>query len=176
MKPAITRQNATVLTVLNVIAALAAGCAATPLATKPVTSHVVHIAGSGKKLGLVQDPVTGQYSLGYQSLFIGVTTVPITTAMDTNGTLRFIEPDAVASYEVAGKGGYFGAAGSTYTVAVGPNAVQTLIGGQHLPINSQLWTNSSLNLATLPATASATAPVTGNATTAATPLIPAPVK
>jgi hypothetical protein len=51
-----------------------------------------------------------------------------------------------------------------------------LIGGQHLPINSQLWTNSSLNLATLPTTASAAAPATGNATTPATPHIPAPVK
>jgi hypothetical protein len=176
MKPTITLPTSTNLTLLAAIAGLAAGCAATPLATRPVTSHVVHIAGSGKKLGLVQDPVTGQYSLGYQSLFIGVTTVPITTAMDTNGTLRFIEPDAVASYEIAGKGGYFGAAGSTYTVAVGPNAVQTLIGGQHLPINSQLWTNSSVNLATLPTTGPAAAPATGSVATPATPLVPAPVK
>ena len=133
------------------MAALLSACAATPLATKPVSTHVVHIAGSGKKLGLVQDPVTGQYSLGYQSIFVGVTTVPITTAMDTNGTIHFIEPDAVASYEIAGKGGYFGSAGSTYTVAVGPNAVQTLLGGQHVPINGTYWTNQAAN-ATLPLT------------------------
>ena len=140
-----------ILGLFAIAAVFMSGCAATPLATKPVSTHVVHIAGSGKKLGLVQDPVTGQYSLGYQSIFVGVTTVPITTAMDTNGTIHFIEPDAVASYEIAGKGGYFGSAGSTYTVAVGPNAVQTLLGGQHVPINGTYWTNQAAN-ATLPLT------------------------
>jgi len=126
------------------------GCAVTPLASKPVTTHVVHVAGSGKKLGIVQDPVTGQYSLGYQSIFVGITTVPITTAQDTNGTIHFIEPDAVASYEVSAKPGWFGSAGSTYTVAVGQNAVQTLLGGQHPPVNAQYWTNANINVTTLP--------------------------
>ena len=133
---------------LAAVAALAltqAGCTATNLATKPVSTHVVHIAGSGKKLGLVQDPVTGQYSLGYQSVFVGVTTIPITTAQDTNGTIRFIEPDVVTSYEIAGKGGFFGSAGSTYTVAVGTQAVQTLLGGAHVPINGTYWTNQAAN-------------------------------
>jgi hypothetical protein len=139
------------LTGLVAIAAVAlfTGCQATSLATRPVSTHVVHIAGSGKKLGIVQDPVTGQYSLGYQSIFIGVTTVPITTAQDTNGTIHFIEPDAVASYEIAARPGLFGTAGSTYTVAVGPNAVQTLLGGQHQPINGVLWVNAPTNQPTL---------------------------
>jgi hypothetical protein len=137
------------------------GCAATPLATKPVTTHVVHIAGSGKKLGIVQDPVTGQYSLGYQSIFVGVTTVPITTAMDTNGVVHFIEPDAVASYEIAGKNGIFGSAGSTYTVAVGENAVQTILGGQHSPVNAGFYgTNNIVTSSPQPSTVSSPTPAT----------------
>lgn len=139
------------------LCALLSGCVASPLATHPVTTHVVHIAGSGKKLGVVQDPVTGQYSLGYQSIFVGVTTVPITTAMDTNGVVQFIEPDAVASYEVAGKNGIFGSAGSTYTVAVGQGAVQTMLGGQHVPINGQFYGTN--NIVAQPVQATVTSPV-----------------
>ena len=149
---------------LITVAAIAAvgvmftGCAATPLAQKPVTTHVVHIAGSGKKLGLVEDPVTGQYSLGYQSIFVGITTVPVTTAMNTNGTVVFITPDAVASYEIAAKNGIFGSGGSTYTVAVGQSAVATLLGGQHPPVNLGYWTNSATSgTVSLPTTANAAA-------------------
>lgn len=134
----------TILTVLTAVTMLFTGCQATSLAAHPVTTHVVHIAGSGKKLGIVQDPVTGQYSLGYQSIFVGVTTVPITTAQDTNGVVHFIEPDAVASYEIAGKNGIFGSAGSTYTVAVGQSAVQTLLGGQHLPVNGEFYSTNNV--------------------------------
>lgn len=148
------------------ILTLLVGCVATPLATKPVTTHIVHIAGSGKKGGIVQDPVTGQYSLGYQSIFMGITTVPITTAMDTNGVIHFIEPDAVASYEILGKSGIFGSAGSTYTVAVGQKATQTLLGGAHLPVNSQFFsTNNPTFSPTLPTVASpqpAVAPIKPN--------------
>ena len=36
------------------------------------------------------------------------------------------------------------------TFAVGPNAVGTLLGGQHPPINSPYWTNSSTGVSTLP--------------------------
>lgn len=150
-------KNLFFLTAAAISALLMTGCQATSLAKNPVTTHVVHIAGSGKKLGVVQDPVTGQYSLGYQSIFVGITTVPITTAMDTNGVVHFIEPDAVASYEISGKNGIFGSAGSTYTVAVGQNAVQTLLGGQHLPVNGGFYGTN--NIVVQPVMPTATAPV-----------------
>lgn len=148
MKSLVSKLNGA--TAAGLAAALAAGCSSTTLATRPVTTHVVQVVGSGKKLGLVQDPVTAQYSLGYQSILIGLMTVPITTAMDTNGAVKYLVPDAVASYEIAGKAGFFGGAGSTYTVAVGPNAVGTLLGGQHPPINGALWTNLNINVTSLP--------------------------
>lgn len=155
-----TKLNRIIGAALMAAVTLLTGCQATNLATHPVTTHVVHIAGSGKKLGIVQDPVTGQYSLGYQAIFIGVTTVPITTAQDTNGAVHFIEPDAVASYEIAGKNGIFGSAGSTYTVAVGQNAVQTLLGGQHIPVNGQFYgTNNILPQVVIP-TVTTPAPAT----------------
>jgi len=153
------------LALAGLAAAFLAGCAATPLATKPVTTHVVHIAGSGKKLGLVQDPVTGQYSMGYQSIFVGVTTVPVSISQDTNGTITYIEPDVVASYEIAGKTGIFGSGGSTYTVAVGKQAVQTMLGGGHPPINTQFYsTNNPTVMPTLTTTAAAAQGTTINPT------------
>ena len=115
------------------------GCQ-TSIATRPVTTHVVQVVGTGKKLGIVEDPVTGMYSAGYQSIMVAITTVPVETAQDTNGMIKFITPDAVASYEINGQSGLFGKAGSTYTVAVGPKAVDTLLGGMHLPVNENIVT------------------------------------
>ena len=121
----------------------------------------------------MQDPVTAQYSLGYQSIMVGVMTVPVSTAMDTNGSVRFIVPDAVASYEIAGKAGFFGGAGSTYTVAVGPNAVGTLLGGQHPPINGPIWTNLNINVTSLPlaSNALAVATLTSGSNTTQVPIV-----
>jgi|GEM_PF-2577986 len=146
----------TVLT-LGAIATLFAGCSSTDLLKHPSTTHIVDAKLSVKKLGAVQDPVSGQYSLGYQSGFVGLTTIPITTAMDTNGTIHFIVPDATISYEVGGKSGIFGSGGSTYTLAVGQNAVQTLLGGQHFPINGGFY--STNNVVVQPVMATVTSPV-----------------
>lgn len=136
------------------------GCGTpTSLATRPVTTHVIQVTGSGKKLGVVEDPVTGQYSLGYQSIIVGVTTVPVTTAVDTNGAVRFIEPDVVTSYEIAGKNGIFGSAGSTYTVAVGKEGVATLLGGNHPPVNEGFYgTNNTMTYSSQPSTVSSPTP------------------
>ena len=101
------------------------GCASN---TNLKTPHVYQASGKGIKFGLVQDPVTGQYSFGFQSLYAGGMVVPINVAVGTNGEVNAVVPDAVMSYEIGGKGTFFGSADSTVTFAVGPNAVQTIPG------------------------------------------------
>ena len=129
------------------------------------TAHVFQGAGKGLKLGVVQDPVTGQYSLGYQSLYLGTMLVPIFAVQSTNGgPVVVTTPDAVMSYEVGGKGTFFGSASSTCTFAVGPNAVGSLLGGQHLPINSPYWTNSATGNSTLPLNGTVTPTVASTVT------------
>ena len=124
------------------------------------TAHVFQASGKGIKFGIVQDPVTGQYSFGYQSIFAGAMVVPIMAVQDTNGgPVQITTPDAVMSYELGGKGTFFGSGDSTVTFAVGPNAVQTILGGQHPPINSPYWTNSASGLSTTLPTVGSPTPV-----------------
>ena len=152
------------VTLAAVAATLVAGCAS-GLNTK--TAHVFQAGGKGIKCGVVQDPVTGQYSLGYQSLYLGTMMVPIFAVESTNGGPVIVTtPDAVMSYEVGGKGTFFGSGSSTCTFAVGSNAVQTLLGGQHVPINSPYWTNSAAGLSSsLPLNSTVTPTVTSTITT-----------
>jgi len=156
-------------------AILGTGCASN---TNLKTPHVYQASGKGIKLGVVQDPVTGQYSLGYQSIFAGAMVVPINVAVGTNGEVSAVVPDAVMSYEISGKPTFFGSGGSTVTFAVGPNAVGTLLGGQHPPINAPYWTNSSTGVSTLPINGAVTPTVTSlvgtNSTTS--PIVINPLK
>ena len=151
------------------------GCASNTAMTK---THVYQASGKGIKFGIVQDPVTGQYSLGYQSIFAGAMIVPIDVAVATNGTVSAVVPDAVMSYEIGGKGTFFGSGDSTVTFAVGPNAVNTLLGGQHIPINGVYWTNSSTGVSTLPINGAVTPTVTSMAGTNSTtsPIVINPLK
>ena len=133
------------------------------------TTHVFQASGKGIKLGIVQDPVTGQYSLGYQSIFAGAMVVPIMAVQSTNGgPVLITTPDAVMSYELGGKGTFFGSGSSTVTFAVGPNAVQTILGGQHPPNNSPYWTKSAPGQTTLPVNGTTVPTVTSTGTNGAT--------
>jgi len=135
-------------------ATLSTGCVSRPI-TNPAPSHVVSIVGSGKKLGVTQDPLTQLYQLGYASVFGGLLTVPVVSSIEGAGTNQLLvmhTPDVVARYEIGGKATFFGSAGSTYTVAVGSGACNTLLGGQSPPVNVGYWTNSAVGLSqTLPA-------------------------
>ena len=129
------------------------GCASRPV-SNPAPSHVVSIVGSGKKLGITQDPLTQLYQLGYASVFGGLLTVPVTFGFDQAHTNMLVirTPNVVARYEIGGKATFFGSAGTTYTVAVGTEACNTLLGGQSPPMNLGYWTNSAVGLSqTLPA-------------------------
>ena len=150
-----TATTASITAACALAAALLTGCASN---TNLKTPHVYQASGKGIKFGVVQDPVTGQYSFGFQSLYAGGMIVPINVSVNTNGQVNAIVPDAVMSYEIGGKGTFFGSADSTVTFAVGPNAVQTLLGGQHIPVNSPYWTNSATGLSTSLPTATTTTP------------------
>jgi len=131
--------------ILELVVLIIAGCATNPNTTK--VPHAYQAAGKVIAFGVVQDPVTGQYSLGYRSGFLGGSVVPIFSVLGTNGEISIVMPDTVMSYEVGGKGGFFGSAASTVTFATGANAVATLIGGMHIPINAPYWTNSAVGIA-----------------------------
>lgn len=114
-------------------------------ATSPSKSHIVHIAGVGTKGGIVQDPVTGMYSLGLQRVQADLLTIPIMFSTNKDGTIVVILPDVVASYEVSSHSPIFGNVGATMTMATGTNAVWTVLGGQHQPINEGVGTGSNIN-------------------------------
>lgn len=144
-----------------------AGTAAQALKTPPPT-HVVHLTGSGKKGGLVYDPLTGQASLGYMAIYMTLTTVPIYAYTDTNGVPHLLTPDVSESYEIAGKSFLFGAAGSTHTLATG-NGVITQIGGEHQPINEGFYgTNNLMTYSQLQTASGATATASSLLTTITT--------
>ena len=148
---------------LAAAALMFAGCA---LNKNIKTPHVVQGAGKVLQFGVVQDPVTGQYSLGYRSGFLGGMVVPVMAVVNpSNGAVTFVTPDAVMSYELGGRGTFFGNAASTVTFATGPNATQTLLGGMHLPINSPYWTNSAAGLSQTLPLAGVLTPTVGTTTT-----------
>ena len=120
-------------------ATLLTGCAGQSLLQHPVTTHVVQISGKVINAGVVEDPVTGQNSLGYKTGWLTVTTIPLTVYSDTNGAAHYAVPPVCLSFEVAGKGILFGSAGSTYTLATGDSAVNSMLGGNHLPVNNGFY-------------------------------------
>ena len=147
-------------------ALVVAGCASNPNTSK--VTHTYQAAGKAIKFGVVQDPITGQYSLGYQSGFIGGEIVPIFVVTNDAGAITVVMPDTVESYEIGGKGGFFGSAASTVTFATGPSAVQTLLGGQHPPINMPYWTNANITITSLPLASTLTPTVTSTANSSGT--------
>jgi len=125
-----------------------AGCA-----TKPPANHVVKAVGTVTKFGLQENIGTGAYELGMLRGQIEVLTVP---AVYDSNTHQWYVPDVASSYEVQGRNGLFGSAGLTSTFATGSNAVNTLVGGAHYPINQPLANAANIG-GVAPGTPTATA-------------------
>lgn len=104
------------------------------------------IAGSGEltSLGLTENPITGVYELGAKRGQMSFIVVP--AVYNTNNGV-WSTPDMVMSVEAQARNGVFGSAGGTTTFAVGSNSVQTLLGGQHLPINATLVNSTNIGSA-----------------------------
>lgn len=145
---------------------LASGCASDP---NKHTSRVVGGAGKGYKIGIGENAVSQLYELGLQDVDMAAMVVPITEIISSNGVATVVTPDAILSAEYGGKATFFGSGSSTYTIAVGVNACNTLLGGMHMPINSPYWTNSAVGLSqTLPAASPTTTSITNSNGTATT--------
>lgn len=129
-------KNVLVLFLLLPAFLLAGGCAI----PKDV-AHVYHISGDGTSLGLTQNPTTQAYELGLKRVHTTLSIVPIVWQTNGTGNILAVVPDTVLSDEINGRSTIFGGAGGTITLAVGTNAVQTLLGGQHYPINQGSGTN-----------------------------------
>lgn len=98
-------------------------------------AHVYHISGDGTSLGVTQNPTTQAYELGLKRIHTTLTIIPIVYQTNALGNITAVIPDTVVSDEINARSGVFGGAGGTITIATGTNAVQTLLGGMHVPIN-----------------------------------------
>lgn len=123
---------------------LSPGCITAP--GKPA-GHIVAGTAGGKKLGITYNAITGLPELGVQSVDGEFAIIPL--LLNTN-TGNYYTPDFVMSREIMAKAGMFGTAAGTYTFATGSNAVQTLLGGMHYPVNAGFQTASNVSI-TLPA-------------------------
>jgi hypothetical protein len=147
---------------------LLAGCTTDP---NKHTARVIGGAGKVVKGGIGENPVTGLYELTVQDGDEAAMVVPITEVVSSNGAVNVIIPDAVLSAEYGGKATFFGSGSSTYTIAVGPNAVNSLLGGMHVPINSPYWTNSAVGLSqSLPLGSPTTISSAGSTVSSQTPI------
>lgn len=122
------------LAAVALLMAVGTGCA-----TAPSSGHVIRAVATGTKLGVTQNPVTGAYELGFERIQTELITTPV---LFTNG--GYVSPDVVSGYEVSSHSAVFGNVGLTSTMAVGTNAVATMLGGQHTPINAGVGTGSNL--------------------------------
>lgn len=117
-------------------ALLLAGCAI----PKDI-AHVYTISGDGTSVGITQNPATQAYELGLKRVHTHLSIIPIVFQTNSLGVISCVIPDVVVSDEINGRNSIFGGAGGTITVATGTNAVQTILGGGHVPINEGTGTN-----------------------------------
>jgi hypothetical protein len=108
----------------------------------PSAGHIIRIVGTGGKLGITQNPVSGVYELGFQRVQSELTFIPV---FETNG--HYSVPDAVLRYEANAHSSIFGNSAVTSTMATGTNACATAIGGASLPINIGTGTSNNLQTA-----------------------------
>ena len=120
---------------------LVTGCA-TAINTKDVTK--ITVTQTGIKIG--QNPATQVYELMVGRSQVEYVKVPTglngTNAQPSDAS---VIPQFASSYEMNGHSAVFGNAAMTTTIATGgTNAVNTIIGGQHEPINSATGTGNNL--------------------------------
>lgn len=104
-------------------------------------AHVWTASQDGTTVGVTENPTTQLYELGVKRVHSHVTMIPIIFETNNVGNIRAVIPDVVVSDEINARSGIFGGAGGTITVATGTNAVGTLLGGGHVPINEGTGTN-----------------------------------
>ena len=141
---------------------LLAGC------VNPNVKHGGAAVSNGWTAGIGENPATGLYELKVGNADAAGVIVPIFYSTNATGGLTVVCPDVVLSNEKGAKATLFGSGSSTYTIAWGPNATSSILGGQHYPINSPYWTNSANGLqapgAPSPTTASTSQTVTNGVT------------
>lgn len=129
------RRSGVIMCMLGLLVlVVASGCASDP-AKLQNKRRVIAGSGAVTSLGISENPMTGLYEAALKHGAMSFLVVP-SEYNATNGT--WSTPDAVMSYEPQGRNGIFGVAGATTTIAVGSNAVNTLLGGAHYPINQNL--------------------------------------
>jgi hypothetical protein len=131
--------------VLSLALAVLSGCT---LVNSP-NRRIVHTAGSITSVGVGENASTGLYELVIKHGQQTTTIVPVVFSTNANGTVTVTVPEVVDSYETTGANSIFGRGGITATFSSGSNAVTTLLGGAHLPVNDKAQTSGALS-ATIP--------------------------
>ena len=155
------KKTSSFLTILTVAALTFTGCASAPVnqaITQPSAKHITDVEARVSASGIVMDPVTGQNTLGHKVAYISVLTVPVSFFQTSNG-LACSYPDVAMSFEVAGKNSLFGAAGMTRTLATG-HGVDSLLGGQHVPVNGAFYGTNNVIVYQPPTTVANPVPFT----------------
>lgn len=136
------------------------------------THRAVAVSAKGIAAGITEDPSTGLYELGLKNVDSSAIMLPIFYQTNAAGDISVVVPDAVMSSEQGGKAHLFGSGSTTVTIAIGPNAVASILGAAHYPINAPYWTNSAVGLlspaAGLPTTTSTTQTVSNGVTSIVT--------
>ena len=135
------------LIILGGLAFTGTGCGTTQTANAPIKGKVIGGNVSLTKLGVTENLFTGAYELGTER---GQLTGAVVPMYYDPISRTWSSPDFVMSYEAQARNGMFGSAGGTFTYAIGSNAVWTMLGGNHLPINFPLATAQAIGV-TVPA-------------------------
>jgi hypothetical protein len=99
-------------------------------------AHAVNFTEDGTKIRVGQDPVSQMPQLIFGREQANITVIPIIFQTNAaNGQISAVVPETVESYEFNGRNTTFGGIAGTITFATGSNAVQTVLGGGHAPIN-----------------------------------------
>lgn len=129
-----------------ILLGLCLALSATGCASNDHNRRVVHGAGSFTKLGVGENMATGLYELGIMHGQTTFTIVPILFATNAvTGLTYVVVPDVADSYETTGANSIFGRGGITSTFATGTNAVGSLLGGAHYPVNDKTQISNGLS-------------------------------
>lgn len=105
-------------------------------------AHVMNFTEDGTKVHIGQNAVTQMPELSVGREQADVTVIPIVFQTNAvSGQISAVVPDVVMSYEFNGRNATFGGMSGTITVATGTNAVATILGGGHVPINAGTGTS-----------------------------------
>lgn len=156
---------------------LLTGCGVFTAAVNTTDVTKVTVTTTGLRIGKAETSMTPELTIArHQVEYYKIPTGLASTNSKSASDVQLV-PSVTGSYEAGAKSALFGNATVTTTIGVGDPGVATIIGGQHVPINTGAATASAANskLYSSPITFGGTAPAAPNkADTSQVPAAPGP--